>query len=106
MNNELDKLQNNEQEIPKRYSVMETLSQATKHKISEETSKSIRKADVSENQLCSEFPGAFISGIWIIFNNKNSGVLNNLLTIVCIEFKPRSEGDRSVNLRISFIYCK
>jgi hypothetical protein len=39
MNTELDKLQNNEREIPKCYSVMETVSQATKHKMSEEPSK-------------------------------------------------------------------
>jgi len=39
MNTEMDKLQNNEREIPKCYSEMETLSQATKHKMSEEASK-------------------------------------------------------------------
>jgi len=36
---ELDKLQNNKREIPKCYSVMETLRQATKRKMSEEPPK-------------------------------------------------------------------
>jgi len=39
MNTELDKFQNNKREIPKCYSVMEMLCQATKHKMSEKPSK-------------------------------------------------------------------
>jgi hypothetical protein len=37
---------------------------------------------------------------------KNSGALNSPLTIGYIAFTPSNEGDRSVNLRISFIYCE